>query len=311
MKKKSKVQRKDYSALEDQPLSLEYFGVLMKEGKARIDTKRYKKFLALPDPKIEHRGSVYYLPSKKHRYDYMSNMFYDLSVKLKREWNDDYSKMLKAIKTPAEAESDSLAANLMDGVLDYQEAASVGKYAALKREGEYRWLVKAVYAQYFQFAMSQVDAMTLKVMKLNGYQNNKFSREAFDTFIQGKQKSDPKSFFDFKYYRIYDRAYRVWNFLKHNSEKAYDQLKRWHPEMIYDPEGKYQNGDSALSVLKIDERFMMKVFDQLPLFFDEVCERGFEENPKDARWDYDDYFIEQARDEIEIIDNPLGLPDFI
>ena len=81
--------------------------------------------------------------------------------------------------------------------------------------------------------------------------------------------------------------------------------------MIYDPEGKYQNGDSALSVLKIDERFMMKVFDQLPLFFDEVCQRGFGENPKDARWDYDDYFIERARDEIEIIENPLGLPDFI
>lgn len=69
-----------------------------------------------------------------------------------------------------------------------------------------------MYAQFFQQAMSQVDALSLKVIVAEGYQNNKFSREIFDTFIQGKQKNDPKTFFSFDSYAIYDRAYRVWNF---------------------------------------------------------------------------------------------------
>lgn len=50
-----------------------------------------------------------------------------------------------------------------------------------------------MYAQFFQQAMSQVDALSLKVIVAEGYQNNKFSREIFDTFIQGKQKNDPKN----------------------------------------------------------------------------------------------------------------------
>ena len=311
MKKNSKVQKKDYSKLEGQPLSLEYFGVLMKDDRARIDTKRYKKFLAIPDTKIEHRKTVYYIPTRKHRYDYMSNIFYDLTVELKRQWNQEYSRMISAIKTPKEVESDSLVANLSDGVLEYDEACMAGRFSAINRESEYKLLIKSIYSQFFQLAMSKIDATILKVLVINGYKNDKFSREDFDTFIQGKQGKDVKSFYEFENYCIYERAYRVWNFLKHNSIKAYNQLKRWHPEMIYDPESKYQNGDSALSILKLDEKFMMKVLDELPLFFDEVCERGFKENAKDARWDYDDYFIEQANYEIEDKENPLGLPWFL
>ncbi len=311
MKKKSKVQKKDYSKLEGQPLSLEYFGVLMKDDRARIDTKRYKKFITLPDLKIEHRKTVYYIPTKRHRYDYMSNVFYDAAQDLKREWTQEYSRMIKAIKTPKEIESDSLVSNLADGVLEYDEACMASKYSSMKREGEYRLLVKSIYSQFFQLAMSKIDATILKVLTFNGYKNDKFSREDFDTFIQGKQGKEAKSFYDFENYHIYERAYRVWNFLKHNSIKAYNQLKKWHPEMIYDPDRKYQNGDSALSVLKLDEKFMLKALDELPLFFDEVCEKGFGENSKDARWDYDDYFIEQASDKIELIENPLGLPDFL
>lgn len=39
--------------------------------------------------------------------------------------------------------------------------------------------------------------------------------------------------------------------------------------------------------------------------------KRFCENPTDAKWDYDDYFIENAKDEIEFVLNPLGLPDWL
>ena len=81
--------------------------------------------------------------------------------------------------------------------------------------------------------MSQFDALALKVIVENGYKNKKFSREEFDTFIQGKQnKNESVPFYDYKYYFVYDKAYRVWNLLKHNSEKAYSQLVKKYSNLI-------------------------------------------------------------------------------
>ena len=69
MKKKSKVIGKDYDKLEKNNLCgrIDYYGLIAKDGRIKIDTKRYKKFFAIPDSKIENRHSVYYLPTKQHR----------------------------------------------------------------------------------------------------------------------------------------------------------------------------------------------------------------------------------------------------
>ncbi len=312
MKKKSKSIKKDYSKLDDSGTTLAYYGILMKNGRARIDTKRYKKFFEIPDKKIEHRKTVYYVPTKMHRNEYFCNRFYDLTISLKQQWLNEYSRMIKNIKTPKEVEDDVRLGGLADGVLEYDEACMNATFHGMAREYEYNCIVKTIYAQFFQQMMSQIDALALRVLVENGYKNNKFSREEFDTFIQGKQnKNDSISFFDYKFYYAYDKAYKVWNFLKHNSEKAYSVLKRFYSELINDPKDEYKNGDSAISVLNIDENLILRTLDELPLFFDEVCQRGFGENPKDARWDYDDFFIERANKEIETIENPLGLPSWL
>lgn len=309
MKKKSKSIKKDYSKLDDSGTTLAYYGILMKNGRARIDTKRYKKFFEIPDNKIEHRNSVYYVPTKTHRNEYFCNRFYDLTISLKQQWINEYSRMIKNIKTPKEVENDVRLGGLADGVLEYDEACMNATFHGMAREYEYNCIVKTIYAQFFQQMMSQIDALALRVITENGYKNKKFSREEFDSFIQGKQnKNDSISFFDYKFYYAYNKAYKVWNFLKHNSEKAYNALIKYYPELINDPKNEYENGESAISVLKIDEGLILKTLDELSLFFDEVCQRGFGENPKDARWDYDDFFIERANEEIETIENPLGLP---
>ena len=312
MKKKSKSIKKDYSKLDDSGTTLAYYGILMKNGRARIDTKRYKKFFEIPNNKIEHRNAVYYVPTKMHRNEYFCNRFYDLTVSLKQQWINEYSKMSKNIKTPKEVEDDVRLGGLVDGVLEYDEACINATMHKIAREGQYNYLIKTIYAQFYQQMMSQIDALALRVLVENGYKNNKFSREEFDTFIQGKQnKEDSISFFNYKFYYAYDKAYKVWNFLKHNSEKAYNVLKKFYSELINDTENKYENGDSAISVLKIDENLILRTLDELPLFFDEVCQRGFGENPNDARWDYDDFFIGRANEEIELIKNPLGLPSWL
>ena len=72
MKKNSKKIGKDYSKLDQFNCvgDVEYYGVLLRDGRTKIDTKRYKKFFKIPDSKIEIRKAVYYLPTKIHRNDY-------------------------------------------------------------------------------------------------------------------------------------------------------------------------------------------------------------------------------------------------
>lgn len=308
MKKSSKTIRKDYTKLENEYDNRGHYGLFIKSGRVKLDTKRYKKFFKLPDNKIEHRKSVYYTPSRIRKYDYLSNIFSDKLLQLKRLWINEFSKAIDIIKKPKQVEDDVRTVNLMDGVLDYDEANMSGMLANIRRQKPYKFVIKSIYAQFFQQMMAEINALSLRVMVSQGYKSEDFSKKAFDIFIQGKQKSNQIQFPDFDNYYIFDRAYLVWNFLKHNSQRSYDELKRKYPEMIYDPNNNYKNGDLALTVLKIDERYILDCLDNLHKFFDEVCERGFDENIKDAKWDYDGYFIEQVDLEIEGITNPLGLP---
>lgn len=311
MKKSSKTIRKDYTKLENEYDNRGHYGLFIKSGRVKLDTKRYKKFFKLPDNKIEHRKSVYYTPSRIRKYDYLSNIFIDKLLQLKRLWINEFSKAIDIIKTPKQVEDDVRTVNLMDGVLDYDEANMSGMLANIRRQKPYKFVIKSIYAQFFQQMMAEINALSLRVMVSQGYKSEDFSKKAFDIFIQGKQKSNQIQFPDFDNYYIFDRAYLVWNFLKHNSLRSYDELKRKYPEMIYDSNNNYKNGDLALTVLKIDERYILDCLENLHKFFDEVCERGFEENIKDAKWDYDDYFIEQVDLEIEGITNPLGLPAWV
>ena len=69
--------------------------------------------------------------------------------------------------------------------------------------------------------------------------------------------------------------------------------------MIYDPNKEYKNGDLALSVLKLDEKYIIDTLNNLHLFFDEVCARAFNENTDEACWNYDDYFVNEVKEKIK------------
>lgn len=309
MKKQSKVIGKDYNKLEQENRydRLEYYGLSIKNGRVRIDTKRYKKFFNIPNNKIEKRKEVYYLPSKQHRNDYKCNWFRDLLAGYKTLWFKEYKSFIDSIKTPKQVESDSRLANLSDGILDYDEANIAAMMSGFKREKEYKMIIKSLYAQFFHQLMSNVDALCLKMLTACGYKEEDYSKKQFDIFVQGLQGKNAKSFREYENYYLYDRAFTVWNFLKHNSLRSYRIVKQWYPNMIWDPEEEYQNGDSALLVLKLDEKFILDCLDNLHLFFDELCEKTFNENALDAQWDYDDYFEEEVRDTIDSIMNPLGI----
>ena len=155
--------------------------------------------------------------------------------------------------------------------------------------------------------MSSIDALCLKMLTACGYKEEDYTKKQFDIYMQGLQGDSALSFRQYTNYPLYDRAFTVWNFLKHNSLRSYRILKQLYPKMVWDPEEKYQNGESALSVVKLDEKFILDCLDNLHLFFDELCARSFGENAEDAQWDYDDYFEEVVQDQIDVIVNPLDL----
>lgn len=126
MKKKSKVIGKDYDKLEKDNLCyrIDYYGLIAKDGRIKIDTKRYKKFFAIPDSKIGNRHSVYYLPTKQHRSDYKCNWFRDLLSGYKQLWFREYKSFIDSIKTPKQVEDNARLSYLSDGVLEYDEATA-------------------------------------------------------------------------------------------------------------------------------------------------------------------------------------------
>jgi hypothetical protein len=301
MKKNSKKIGKDYSKLDQFNCvgDVEYYGVLLRDGRTKIDTKRYKKFFKIPDSKIEIRKAVYYLPTKIHRNDYLCNWFRDELQSLKQLWNTEFRFAIEAIKSPKDVIDNYKISHITQGDMDYEDAIANSIVAGVKRIKPYKKVIKALYAQFFHQMMANIDAVCLRVISHMGYQEDDYTKKQFDTYIQGRQGENAKSFRQYQGYFIYDRANLVWNFLKHNSLKSYSILKRYYPEMIWDPNNEYKNGDLAISVLKLDEKFILHCLDNLHIFFDELCERGFYENPLDAQWDYDDYFLSNVKEKIK------------
>lgn len=309
VKKQNQVIRQNYEKYE--ATQLEYYGILMKNGRVRVDTKRFKKFFPIPDEKIEHRESVYYTPTRIKACDYICNVFRMEVQKIRSLWTNEYSKAIKLIKTPQQAEDSTRLGLWCDGILEPDEVEMGARIAGMKRSTEYRLVIKSLYAQFFHQMMADLDALCLRVMVSQGYANNHFTRQIFDTYIQGKQSKPAIGFEDYEHYHVYNEAYCVWNFLKHNAVSAYQALKDKFPERIYDPDNSYQNGQSALSVIKLDEKYILYVLDHICDFFDEVCRHGFGENTGDAKWDHDDYFLNIVNDTIDTIENPLGLPAWL
>ena len=316
MKKKSKVIRKKYNILEENNCNdkIEYYGLIRKNKRIKVDTRRYQKFFELPSEKIKKRKTVYYLPSKVTRYDYFCNQYRDYLSEIKETWDTEYKAIISKIKTPEQYSSDVGAFAFSDGVLEYEEAQMVAMRAKWKRSSIYASILKCIYTNYFGEIMPRINSLSLKIFKKNGYKKTVFDNTYFKNFIkdfQSKKKTNIKELEHFNYFKQYDKYRLLWNLLKHNTKKLFDELKAKYPELIEAIQSEYNDGDYSLYYLKIDENFLNDCIKDLKLFHGEKCLVLFGEDIDDAQWDYDDYFLAVVNDEIDTIINPLGLPDYI
>lgn len=107
------------------------------------------------------------------------------------------------------------------------------------------------------------------------------------------------------HFSSHDKLYCIWNFVKHNSISTYKTLKERFPDVVIDQE--FKQGDNALYYVNFSEELILDLISGLTEFFKEYCQLMFGENYEQAQWNYNDYFLDIVRDNIELITNPLGL----
>lgn len=320
MAKKERKSRNDhtliYIELEDKHLFYDtrYFGLFRKGDRSRIDPKRFNKLIpgyldkAIMDY-INKRKTHFFMPKKKSYTDYNINIFLYEIKKIEDDWEQNYKiqikKTLRRLKRRKFSVGDDY--GYMSGIESYGSAVARAHWRNMMEENEYfqkvHEIISSMYSQYFHMMASQIEAITIKVLSINHVKVNKSLREVLRGTLIKKS-----NFEDLPGFKFHDRLYKIWNFIKHNNEDAYIKLKEYHPETLYDYE--YRQGDLAIHYVKFNDQLIVDILKGLRTFYINYCEQVFDEDIFDAQWNYDDFFLDRVRSEIEIYQNPLGLDMF-
>ncbi len=304
MKSSHKVVRFDYSKIDSRE-DMRYFGIHPKSGRLHIDTKRYKKILQadgvdefLPNGLFINRNTPYFIPAVQFRADYKFNMFRDLINDLRVEWEEEYKPLFKYIKSPKDIYENFRLNGLMftSCADDIDDIECEAMFTALRRQNRYEHIIQSLYCSFISKISIEIDRITLIVMLNLGYKSQDFKFRSFVEFSDSllKDKQD-KKIKELREYDAFDLLHKINNFLKHNTIKSYDDLRKIYPKNVATVENglakvRYENGMFAGEWLVLEENYIDELFDRLICFFKDYCIEYLRENVEDADWNYDDYF---------------------
>ena len=296
----------DYSKYGDD--KEEYYGLHREGTRVKIDIKRMKKVKTsgvrndfLDAASAIPRNTTYFLPKNIHRHDYVVNQFRDKLTELKQEWRE-FKNAFGAITSPKDVEDRVRVNQLADGTMDYEEAAVAGKLAAVRRSVTYQKLWISQCAQFIHQMATEFDALLLRKCVYLGFAEKEVSRGKLHTYLNGTMKGRAR-IEDLPGFDTYTKFFMVWNMLKHNSEDLFDKLQKNYPEMLLTD--KYRNGEMSQYYLRIGDEYIETMLSDLLPFYEKLCQEFFDEDPLEASWNYDDYFIGTVKQTIEDIVNPL------
>lgn len=288
----------------------EFYGLMKKDGRIKIDIKRMKKVKVsgVPAEVLDAasqipRNTTYFTPKKVHRHDYVCNRFRDALSTLRQKWTEN-KRAFEEVTTPREQADAVRISCLTDGIYEYEEAQEKGTLAGIARMQPCYELQVALHANFVHQIASEMMALMLYEARMLGYNYPDVSRNKLETFIEGTTYGRHKVT-DLPHFSVYNNFYTIWNFIKHNSEELFEKVRARCPEMLLTDQ--YRNGQLSQYILKIDDAYIERILNDLALFYDEFCEAFFGEKPDEAKWNYDDYFVKKVHDTIETIINPLDL----
>lgn len=313
MKSTHKVERFDYSKYESNPRwdsdslkEYEFWGIHPKSGRIHIDTKRYAKACEMfgikdfmPEGMFANRSTPYFIPEKKHKHDYIINIFNDLLNDFQRDWELEYKPIFKMIKTPKEVYNNTRLSEIAytSNADDLEEIELNSLMSSIKREKKYVHVIQSLYCQFINKLAIETDRIMLIVMCKLGYKGNDFRLDSFLKFSDGLARDKKgKKIENLDEYDSYNLLNKINNFLKHNSISSYRKLKRKFPENVASKENKtanveYENGMFAGDWIILKDDYIDDLLKKLRKFFKSYCKEIVKENVDDAEWNYDDYFI--------------------
>ncbi len=313
MKSTNKVMRFDYSKYEskgslnfDYSDEYEFWGFHKKNGRLRIDTKRYKKVCEsigmkgfLPKGLFTQRGTPYFEPAKAKRKDYKVNAFRDFLKRLQEDWTSEYKPLLWKIRNPKELE-DAYRLDALAGTScaeDFDGICSEAILAGAKRQAKYEEVVRALYCQFIQKMATEVERCILLVLAECGFNEEDFSFTEFRRFSKTLTEGKPKPRFEsLEGYDSLNLLRKLNNFLKHNALRSYEDLKKFYPGNVASLENKtakvkYENGMFAGDWIVVEEGYIDGLFASLTKFFENYCKAYLGEDIERSAWDYDEYFL--------------------
>ncbi|MBR6738013.1 MAG: hypothetical protein IKL82_06650 [Clostridia bacterium] len=291
-----------------------YWGVFNGKEKEqiKIDVKRYQKklgeFSSGQLKIINSRNWHYFYPKKVYYNEYNCNVFVDEIKEIKKYWENHFKPIIKdsynRIKKPSKLCPGDYD-NLQCGISGPGAAQAWADYMNWKNASEYREecavLTFSLYSEFFHFMAARIEAITVKVLTQNNAIKDRFDRNVFYATTIGKNKKIE----ELDNFQWYDKLYCLWNFIKHNSISTYQTLKDRFPNCLYEDE--YKQGEMALYFIRFNDEMIEEIIKGCIEFFKEYCELVFGENYEEAQWNYCKYFTVRMKDEIEMLENPLGL----
>ena len=293
-----------------------YYGLFLKGNKNEvfIDTKRYQKFFKCDNNMlsiINKRKTHLFKPQKTDYFDYHCNEFINTIDNIEKDWNNDFKPMItyciNKIEKPKELFPGDYP-NLQIGISGVNAASQWALYMNSRNNSEYNRECQntyiSLYAQFIHQMASKIEATTIKVLTKENAIKDKFDRNILYATAVGKSKKID----ELTHFNYYDKLYRLWHFIKHNSISTYDKLKEKYPEVLTD--SNYIQGELAISYVKFSDDLIINLINGCKEFFKEYCNLVFSEDYNESQWNYDKYFTNQVYDEIDLNTNPLGLSIF-
>ncbi len=290
----------------------EFYGCFKnRNNRIVIDPKRFNKTNSLTDDQIKimnKRNTTFYHPTKQKYNEYYVHLFVDEIDSIKKDYFEKYKpiidnsiKKIKAMKPVAAGDYEKFQMGI-SGI----GAATL--WATVQNEKNRVKLIKdklelnnSLYAQFYHGMVSRIEAITVKVFYNINPKIKKFTRDQLYDNVNTKKISSR----DLLHFKFHDKMYSIWNFIKHNNQNTYDTLYNNYKDVLIDK--KYENGDLAIRYIILDEELILELLEGTKQYFIEWCNLNLNENYERSLWDYDEWFLEKVKDQIECIDNPLGL----
>ena len=315
----------DYSKFKDNDSidmeKMEYWGLHEVDDRIEIDIERYEKACRMVPademvPMMLRGKKEYYVPSKRSRYDYASNYLLDCLDGLKDDWNEEYRPLFDSIRSPKEAEDGYRISTIaMFGNSDTFESIDLGsKLARIRRIWKYERVIEELHCIFIMKVCAEMDRMLLRALSMRLYENNEFSIQNFISYCNGMNKDVRVTALEG--WRSFSKLHDINNFLKHNSRKSYEILKKFHPECVYEGvEAEYENGMFAFNWIILKEADIETFLEDMRTFLREFSKGIMGEDLERASWDYDDYFIDafnEMKDPLEYLGiyGAVGMSDW-